>query len=135
MREIAAQVARELRIDAEFDGADVQGDTLVISYSQAQQSVDTALKVSAPTPITAGRQRTKRKGWDVVARIENRKGQRVAIYQPLLDAVHQGGTPDAQRDRIRAVLRENGNNPTEASVNYYFANTRDYLEQQEAVRQ
>jgi hypothetical protein len=73
------------------------------------------------------RNRMKTRGWDVVARIVNRRGQACAIYKPFVEALSQLMSPDEQKAAVTKILKSNGNRPSEASINYFLENTLEYL--------
>lgn len=113
----------------------VEGDALVLYFTQTPATGNAAEK---PTPAKDSiparrRRRTKRnrmrtRGWKVVAHIENSKGQRCAIYEPFIEALRDPQLSDKERRaKVREVLKSNGNEPTQASVEYYMSNTMDFL--------
>jgi hypothetical protein len=68
------------------------------------------------------------RGWQVVGRFENSRGQTALIYKPLVDAL--GGkhmTSSQQKAVVAQILRANGNRPSAASIDYYWLNTVEYL--------
>lgn len=74
------------------------------------------------------RNRMKTRGWPVVARMTNSKGQECAIYKPFVDALQdQKFTVEAQRKLVEKILRSNRNRPSEASIQYFLENTLEYL--------
>lgn len=73
----------------------------------------------------------KTRGWEVVARITNSKGQYCAIYKPFVEALQdQKLTIDEQRKLVETVLKTNRNRPAEASIEYFLDNTLEYLRKQ-----
>jgi len=77
------------------------------------------------------RNRMKTRGWEVVARITNSKGQYCAIYKPFVEALQDPKlTIEEQKKVVETVLKSNRNRPTEASVQYFLDNTLEYLEKQ-----
>ncbi len=76
------------------------------------------------------RNRMKTRGWQVVAKIVNSKGQTAVVYKPFVEALFgKQLTPAQQRAVVSEILRSNGNDPTEASVEYFLTSTIDYLTQ------
>jgi len=74
------------------------------------------------------RNRMKTRGWDVVARITNSKGQKCTIYKPFVDALSNPKlTSQEQKKLVEGILRSNRNRPSEASVQYFLENTLEYL--------
>ena len=77
-------------------------------------------------PSTRNRMRTR--GWGIVAKTVNSKGQTVAIYEPFVDALKgKNLTRRAQEAIVARVLRENGNRPGRVSIDYYLDNTLEFL--------
>jgi hypothetical protein len=74
------------------------------------------------------RNRMKTRGWPVIARLTNAKGQKCSIYKPFVDAL-QGKqlSTEEQRKAVEAVLRSNRNKPTPDSIQYFLQNTLEYL--------
>lgn len=73
----------------------------------------------------------KTKGWEVVARITNSKGQYCAIYKPFVEALQDPKlTIEEQKKIVEAVLKTNRNRPAEASIQYFLDNTLEYLQKQ-----
>lgn len=78
----------------------------------------------------AKRNRMKTRGWQVVAKITNSNGQTAVVYKPFVDGLFgQNLSPAQQRSKVAAILRSNGNEPTQASIEYYLQNALEYLAQ------
>jgi len=78
------------------------------------------------------RNRMKTRGWQVVARMTNSKGQKCAIYKPFVEAL-QGRktlTLEEQRKIVEKILRSNRNRPSDTSIHYFLENTIEYLRNQ-----
>jgi hypothetical protein len=74
------------------------------------------------------RNRMRTRGWEIVARITNSKGQNCAIYKPFVDALQDPKlTVEEQKNKVEAILRSNRNRPSESSVAYFLENTLEYL--------
>jgi len=74
------------------------------------------------------RNRMKTRGWQVVARITNSKGQKCAIYKPFVDALRNSKlTVEEQKTVVEKILRSNRNKPSEVSIQYFLENTLEYL--------
>jgi len=74
------------------------------------------------------RNRMKTRGWNVVARITNSKGQQCTIYQPFVEALQKPNlTMEEQNKIVEGILRSNKNKPSEDSVKYFLENTLEYL--------
>jgi hypothetical protein len=79
------------------------------------------------------RNRMKTRGWEIVARITNSKGQKCSIYKPFVDALHGSNlTVEEQKAAVARILRSNKNKPSEKSVQYFLENTLEYLQSQMA---
>ena len=74
------------------------------------------------------RNRMKTRGWAVVGKIENSKGQTAMIYQPFVDALSRPGlSRREQLSTVEQILRKNRNRPSDASTEYFLTNTLEYL--------
>lgn len=74
------------------------------------------------------RNRVKTKGWDVLAKMVNTRGQTCTIYRPVFDAL--AGKKLSRKDAyaaVKAVLVSNGNDPNPSSVEYFLENTNEYI--------
>jgi len=77
------------------------------------------------------RNRMKTRGWEVVARITNSRGQHCAIYKPFVEALQDPKlTVEEQKKAVEGILKSNRNRPSEASVLYFLENTLEYLQKQ-----
>lgn len=75
------------------------------------------------------RNRMKTRGWEVVARIINSKGQHCAIYKPFVEALQNSKLSiEEQKKAVEGILKSNRNRPSEASVLYFLENTLEYLQ-------
>lgn len=77
------------------------------------------------------RNRMKTHGWDIVARIVNRRGQACTIYKSFVDALSQSLSTEEQKAVIARILKSNRNRPSDASINYFLDNTLEYLNTKE----
>src|SRR2546425_12433560 len=67
------------------------------------------------------RNRMRTKGWQVAAKITNSNGQIGVVYKPFVDALFgKQLTLAQQRSVVAEILRSNGNDPTEASIEYFL---------------
>ena len=77
------------------------------------------------------RNRMRTRGWDIIARITNSKGQHCAIYKPFVEALQKPNlTIGEQKRLVEGILRSNRNKPSEVSVQYFLENTIEYLQSQ-----
>jgi hypothetical protein len=112
----------------------VDGDTLVFYFSGELEPLVTS-EVDSQSIGKQRRRRARRKrnrmktrGWDVVGRMTNSKGQQCTIYKPFVDALR---APDlsyeAQKAAVEKILKSNRNKPSETSIQYFLENTLEYL--------
>ena len=74
------------------------------------------------------RNRMKTRGWQIVARITNSKGQKCAIYKPFVEALRNPQLrAEEQRAVVEKILKSNRNRPSKASISYFLENTLEYL--------
>ena len=79
------------------------------------------------------RNRMKTRGWEVVARITNSKGQKCAIYKPFVDALQDTKfSVEDQKRLVKRILEANRNRPSESSIQYFLENTLEYLKKKRA---
>jgi len=74
------------------------------------------------------RNRMRTRGWNIVIKMTNSRGQTVAIYEPFVEAL-RGKTMSRRQmeNAVATVLKENGNRPGPVSIEYYLSNTLEYL--------
>ena len=73
----------------------------------------------------------KTRGWEVVARIANIRGQNCAIYKPFVDALQDPKLIIEEQEKIvEKILRSNRNRPYKSSIQYFLENTLEYLRKQ-----
>jgi hypothetical protein len=120
----------------------IDGDSLVFYFGDDQGSLGETASVSPANGIRRRRRthrkrnRMKTRGWDIVARITNSKGQKCAIYKPFVDALRDSKlSSEEQRAVIERILKSNRNRPTEVSVQYFLENTLEYLRNQERSKE
>jgi len=79
------------------------------------------------------RNRMKTRGWEVVARFTNSKGQKCAVYKPFVDALQDTKLAvEDQKKVVKRILRSNRNKPSESSIQYFLENTLEYLQKKRA---
>ena len=107
--------------------------SLVITFTDKENILR---EIESQTPKKQGskrrspkkRNRMKTRGWGVVARITNSKGQQCTIYQPFVEALQKPNlTVEEQNKIVEGILRSNKNKPSEDSIKYYLENTLEYL--------
>jgi hypothetical protein len=109
--------------------------TLVLSFSdepKAEENLDSSDGVSRKRRRAhRKRNRMKTRGWEVVARITNSKGQKCSIYKPFVDALRDSNLRvEEQKAVVARILRSNKNKPSEESVRYFLENTLEYSQSQ-----
>jgi hypothetical protein len=112
----------------------VEEETLVLCFveDESQREQDSLPKNYArKRRARRKRNRMKTRGWDVVARITNSKGQYCAIYKPFVEALQDPNLAiEQQRKAVEAVLKSNRNRPAAVSIQYFLDNTLEYLQKQ-----
>jgi hypothetical protein len=75
------------------------------------------------------RNRMRTRGWGIVAKTVNSKGQTVTIYEPFVEALRGKKLSRREQEAVVArLLRDNGNRPGRVSIDYYLDNTLEFLE-------
>jgi len=116
----------------------LEADYLTLYFAEKERTDSVITDSFAPPipPITKGhrkrrasrrRNRMKTRGWDIVARLTNQKGQNCAIYKPFVEALTLPLSPIDQKAAVAKILRSNGNRPSEESISYFLENTLEYL--------
>jgi len=114
----------------------VEGDSLVLYFREKQGTESTRESIKIQTVrakkrrIRRKRNRMKTRGWKVVSRIQNSKGQKCAIYEPFVEALKQPLPRADQKLLVAKILKSNGNRPSETSIEYFLENTLEYLKMQ-----
>jgi hypothetical protein len=136
IHEIEEMIRRKHVLPSTMVDVQLESDFLVLYFSD--KSKDVAVNVSAQVPASLlikkrkrrayrRRHRTKTRGWGIVTRMTNKKGQTCAIYKPFVDALSRPLSPEEQRAIVIKILKSNGNKPSETTVNYFLENTVEYL--------
>jgi len=111
----------------------IEENTLVLYFSDAethQKEMDGQTLNGSAHRRRAHRKRNRMRtrGWDVVARMTNSKGQKCSIYKPFVDALQNPKLTIEERKKIvEGILRSNRNRPSEESIRYFLENTLEYL--------
>jgi hypothetical protein len=115
----------------------VDGDSLVLYFSDEQDPND---RIASHLPSDGiprrrrahrKRNRMKTRGWEIVARITNSKGQKCSIYKPFAEALRDPKLGvEEQKAIVVKILKSNRNRPSEASIQYFLENTLEYLQNQ-----
>jgi hypothetical protein len=138
LSEIEKTIREKHTLPSKLTDARIEGDNLVFSFAEEEQeTVEREEKQFSPIVQHSHRKRRSRKkrnrmktrGWSVVARITNSKGQKCSIYKPFVDALqNQQLTVEEQRKKVESILRANRNKPSEESIQYFLDNTLEYLQ-------
>lgn len=113
----------------------IEENDLLLFFNDGERQKERLLpKVS--TSGTRGRKarrkrnRMKTRGWKIVSRITNSKGQKCSIYRPFVEALKNSNLPKLEQKKlVEKILKSNRNKPSEASIQYFLENTLEYLEQ------
>jgi hypothetical protein len=74
------------------------------------------------------RNRMRTRGWEIVDRIVNSKGQKCTIYKPFVEALENKElTTEEQLSIVGKILKSNRNRPSETSIHYFLDNTLEFL--------
>lgn len=117
----------------------IDGENLVLCFTESRESEEQpdltpAKKRSIRRRSRKKRNRMKTRGWEIIDRITNSKGQRCAIYKPFVDALQNTTlSKEEQKEVVKRILRKNRNRPSETSIQYFLENTLEYLEKTEQV--
>jgi len=138
LSEIADSLKSKHSLPSKMTEARIEGDNLVLSFSEEEQEIieneGAPSLTTSPLPLQRKRRTRKKRnrmrtrGWSVVARITNSKGQECSIYKPFVEALqNQELTPEDQRKKVESILRANRNKPSEDSIQYFLNNTLEFL--------
>jgi hypothetical protein len=138
--EIEKEVRVKHSLPSKLTDARIEGDVLILSFMEDLTTVKEKPPVypqfnQRKRRVRKKRNRMKTRGWAVVGRITNSKGQKCSIYKPFVDALenHQQLTAEEQRQKVEAILRANKNKPSEESIQYFLGNTLEYLQNSVSV--
>ncbi|MGI0054636.1 MAG: hypothetical protein ACREBZ_02800 [Thermoplasmata archaeon] len=80
------------------------------------------------------RNRMKTRGWDVVGKFVNRRGQSCTIYRPFYDALNAKKLKRREAfSLVKRILVSNSNDPRQSSVEYFLDNTLEYIASRESA--
>jgi hypothetical protein len=133
--EIAESLREKHTLPSKLTDSRIEGENLVLSFTEVtlEREEEQPISLIIQDPQKIRRQRKKRnrmktRGWAVVGRITNSKGQKCSIYKPFVDALQdQQLTVEEQRKKVESILRANRNKPSEESTRYFLNNTLEYL--------
>jgi len=138
IHEIEQMIRRKYALPKAMIDVRLESDSLILYFADKDKTDSLAHTASfSPSVTLIGKRRKRRahrrrnrmktRGWDIVARITNRKGQACAIYKPFVEALSRPLSAADQRAAVIKILRSNGNRPSEASISYFLENTLEYL--------
>ena len=134
--EIVGAMKEKHVLPSKLTDARIESDNLVLSFSEEQNAVQpqevpstsSIISMHSKRKIRRKKNRMKTRGWLVVARITNSKGQKCSIYKPFVDALQdQQLTAEEQERKVESILRANKNKPSEGSITYFLENTLEFL--------
>ncbi|MGD0202523.1 MAG: hypothetical protein ABSC20_01285 [Candidatus Bathyarchaeia archaeon] len=137
LSEIEQSIRDKHLLPARMVDAKIEGQSLVLHFAEAEETVTEPFeRVTTNLTTSHSKQRRQRKkrnrmktrGWAVVGRITNTKGQKCSIYKPFVDALQVPNLSDEERrKKVESILRSNRNRPSDESVNYFLENTLEFL--------
>lgn len=142
LSDIESELRRKFRIDQALLGVSIEKEAIVFTFAGSAES-PSGTRQSEVFPVGGDasqtgakrrrrkrriRNRTKTRGWDVVAKIKNSRGQTCTIYRPFVDALKASRLPRREAYAVvRKIITQNGNDPNPATVDYFLNNTLEYL--------
>lgn len=145
LSDIEDEIRRKYRVQGGLADVAIEQDALVLTFQGIPQN--SASKTVPPSTNSTSnsaekvsvrrrrkhrvRNRMKTRGWDVVAKFVNSRGQTCTIYRPFYDALASQKLKRREAYSIvRDVLVSNGNSPRPASIDYFLSNTLEYIHRQ-----
>ncbi|MCW3999906.1 MAG: hypothetical protein NWE93_06680 [Candidatus Bathyarchaeota archaeon] len=144
LSEIEENIRNKHTLPSKLVEARIDGENLILSFSEEPTSQEFEVEQSSVKKIFSQKMRRSRKkrnrmktrGWIVVARFTNSKGQQCSIYKPFVDALNDRQlNADEQRKKVETILRANRNKPSDESIRYFLDNTLEYLKGHEQNQQ
>jgi len=117
----------------------IEANNLVLSFKETpivREVTDLGPEKQRPKKRRSRRKRNRMKtrGWVVVARMTNSKGQKCVIYKPFVDALQDSSlSSEQQREIVKRIIKSNKNKPSETSIKYFLENTLEYLDNQKRL--
>ncbi len=137
LSEIEQSIREKHLLPAILADAKIEGQSLFLHFTEGEEGnvEPTERVINTPTQsvLKQRRQRKKRnrmktRGWAVVGRITNSKGQKCSIYKPFVDALQTPNlSEEEQKKKVESILKSNRNKPSEESINYFLENTLEFL--------
>jgi|SRR5207249_8531401 len=148
LADLSEEIRRKHKLSEALVDSRIEGEVLVMYFARTPRASSPKVPVgraaevsrevrSAVTGTQDGKRRRRAKGkrnrmrtrgWQVVGRIVNSRGQSALVYKPFVDALAaKHVTASQQKAVVNQILRANGNRPSVASIEYYWMNTVEYL--------
>lgn len=138
LSEIEESIREKHALPSKLTDARIEGDNLILCFAEKEQDTiekeeNLTVDLATQNPHRKRRPRKKRnrmktRGWAVVARITNSKGQKCSIYKPFVEALKdQDLTTEDQERIVEKILKANRNRPSETSIHYFLDNTIEFL--------
>jgi hypothetical protein len=122
---VAAKEDRALR---QQGGSGTVGESHTLSPPISHRTSDIHARNSPRRRRAGRRNRMKTRGWNVVTKMPNSRGQTVTIYEPFVTALSGPKQPRRKMEKIvREILVANDNRPGGESIRYFLDNTLEYL--------
>jgi hypothetical protein len=139
---IEAEIRRRYSLKGPLSDVALEKDALVLTFegppyvSGHVSAKETTQPATNPESVAVRKRRKRRvrnrmktRGWNVVAKFVNSRGQSCTVYRPFYDALVSGKLKRREAyATVRDILVSNGNNPKPSSVEYFLNNTLEYIE-------
>ena len=143
---IETEVRRRYSLEGPLSDVSLEKDALVLTFegpphvSGRVTAKGTTQPPTIPETVAVRKRRKRRvrnrmktRGWNVVAKFVNSRGQSCTVYRPFYDALVSGKLKRREAyAKVRDILVSNGNNPKPSSVEYFLNNTLEYIERDTA---
>ena len=150
LADLSDEIRRRHKLAETLVDSRIEGDALVMYFSRRAQAtsknepgepvaeISGRIRAEVMEPhdgirrrrAKGRRNRMRTRGWQVVGRIVNSRGQSALVYKPFVEALASKHLASSQEKAIvTQILRANGNRPSAASIEYYWMNTVEYLRQ------
>jgi hypothetical protein len=146
LADIEGEIRKRHRVTTPLIDVAVEQDSLVLTFQA--RSEGTTPSPSAPPGLSAQglpaavkdvqsrtrrrrrvRNRMRTRGWPVVGKFVNGRGQTCTVYKPIIDALQSGKLRRREASTaVRQLLISNGNTPGLSSVEYFLDNHLEYIE-------
>lgn len=145
LADIEAEIRRKFHVRTGLSDVAIEQDALVFTFEGIPHAAGSASDKSPPEPGSPApetvpvrrrrkhrvRNRMKTRGWDVLAKFQNSRGQSCTIYKPFYDALSSRELKAREAySTVRRILVSNGNSPRPSSVEYFLRNTLEFIQAQ-----